>query len=199
MVDQTQTFTSRKQLDLSYMQRAAVLRRLTFIVAAILLVMGIWYAFGFSLTLNPTQRLSDARQQWTAYGIDNYRIHVVATVPFRTNNLYVVTVEDGDIQEVATINPQTFRYDPNPPTFPVSTMQGEPYTVDALFNTAERLVRTFDWLHVYTPSTSNVRYHPDYGYVEHYTRNTCGVLLTFVPECVTSFEVVRFERLEDGE
>lgn len=176
-------------------QRAWLWWGIAFGVVVVMIAVAV-IAFGLRVSLNPAAQFADARAQWQAAAIDSYTLFVEVQAPFQTSGIYELTVQDGELTDTVVYNPPTFRFDPDAPAFDVPISQGEPYTLDGLFNQAERLTADFSAFHIYAAYSSHVLYDEEHGYVTELIHNSCG-WLTLAEECITRIEVVRFEPSAD--
>jgi hypothetical protein len=146
--------------------------------------------FGVRVMLNPTSTHEAAVARWEASGSNTYTITVQVREPLREDIIYEIVVADGEIAEAALINAGAFRFDPNPTRFEADPAQATPYTVNGMFNRAERLTDDLRAIHVHLPATSHVRYDRATGHPTRIVQNRCGILVNAVDACVTSVEVI---------
>lgn len=158
---------------------------------------GVWLWLDVRVSLNPQANHDAARAQWLRNAPPDYRMWVRVQEPFATSGMYELTVRGRELAQVRLFNTLAFRFDPDAPAFDVPLEQGIPYTVEVVFDDAADLVADLPAVHLYTPGSSHVTYDPVVGYVTRYVRNTCGLALSTVEQCVTDIEVVRFEVLSD--
>ena len=174
-------------------QRLPLWRWLLPILLLMLVCAGVWWFGSVRITLNPQGTHTQALTRWTIANLTAYEMTVIVVEPLRENAVYELVVENGSITQAATMNPGTFRFDANPPRYEIDPVFATAYTIDSLFGRTERLIRNFNIIHIYTPGTSQVHYHPGLGYPTDLTNNTCGIFAADIDACITHIQVVRLE------
>lgn len=163
--------------------------------AAVILaaLVGIAAAFGVRIRWQPATAFEQAQARWQAANIDSYQATVLAQVPFRAEGVYFITVEDGTVTQAEVVNIGAYRFSENPPRAPLDPSQGDPFTMAALLQYAERLTSDLPAFELTLAGSSRITYDPETGHVQELVQNNCGVLFMNIDECLLRYEVLVFE------
>lgn len=155
----------------------------------------VWFQLSLAVSFRPTAQHTAALDRWQSAAMTDYRLLIDVQEAFTADAVYELIVRDGELVEVYRINRGLYQFDANPPRFEDVPESAYSYTVEALFDRAERLSRDFSPVHIYTPTQSHVRYDPALGYVTRFVDNRCG-LIASISECLTIYEILEFSPLD---
>jgi hypothetical protein len=179
------------------MWRAKQFRRAVIICVLLIAIVGIlWAAFGLNIEVGQRRRFDTARSVWNSSRPASYQM-IVNVVP---DGEYKITVRDGKAVEVAYRPRLTSVLNPSAPFETREPESAAKFTIDQLFDQADRLLGHPPEVNMQTCFAREIRrteldFDPTLGYLRAFYLDNCqtGLLCPAISECRWGYRVVSLE------